>query len=57
LLGEEGAVHELRGNNLDAARCYGRSLELYGAAEAAGAELLEADRERIADLRSKLAEA
>ena len=57
LLGEEGAVHELRGNMDDATRCYGRSLELYAAAEVAGAELLDADRERSSDLRSKLAEA
>ena len=57
LLGEEGAVHELRGHAAEARRCYTRSLELYGAAEGAGAELLEADRERISDLRSKLAEA
>jgi len=57
LLGEEGAVHELRGRAAEARSCYARSLELYGAAEGAGAELLEADRERISDLRSKLAEA
>jgi hypothetical protein len=57
LLGEEGAVHELRGDEAGAQRCYARSLELYAAAEAAGADLLEADRERISDLRGKLAEA
>ena len=57
LLGEEGAVHELRGSTAEAQRRYARSLELYAAAEAAGAELLEADRERISDLRGKLAEA
>lgn len=54
LLGEEGAVHELRGDAVQARRCNARSLELYAAAEAAGAELLEADRERIEELRSKL---
>jgi hypothetical protein len=57
LLGEEGAVHELRGHAAEARLCYTRSLELYEAAKGAGAELLEADRERISDLRSKLAEA
>ena len=55
LLGEEGAVHELRGRLVEAQRCYSRSLELYSAAEAAGAELMEADRERIEGLRQKLA--
>jgi len=53
LLGEEGAVHELRGEAAEAQRCYARCLELYDAVEAAGAEVMEADRERIADLRGK----
>ena len=57
LLGEEGAVHELREHAAEARGCYTRSLELYRAAEGAGAALLEADRERISDLRGKLAEA
>jgi len=57
LLGEEGAVHDLRGREPDATRCYRRSWELYTAAEAGGAELMEADRARIADLRAKLDQA
>jgi len=56
LLGEQGALHELRGRSAEASGCYGRSLELYAAAAGAGAELLDADHERIGVMRDKLAE-
>ena len=56
LLGEQGAVHELRGRADEANGCYRRSLELYAAAAGAGADLLAADQERIAAMREKLGE-
>ena len=54
LLGEEGAIHELRGHAQMAAERSRRALELYEAAVQAGARLLPADLERVADLRSRL---
>jgi hypothetical protein len=56
LLGEQGALHELRGRAGEANGCYRRSLELYAAASSAGAELLDADHERIEAMREKLDE-
>ena len=55
LLGEQGALHELRGRAAEASGCYRRSLELYDAASSAGAGLLDADHERMAAMREKLA--
>lgn len=48
LLGEETLVHNLRERPLEAARCGRRALELYAASALGGAQLLPADRERIA---------
>jgi len=42
LLGEQGALHELRGRAAEASGCYRRSLELYDAASSAGAGLTQA---------------
>jgi len=47
LLGEEGAIHELRGRSAEAGQCYQRSLAFYAAASSAGARLQPADIERI----------
>jgi hypothetical protein len=57
LLGEQGALHELRGRTPEATSCYRRSLELYTAAASAGAALMEADHERIAAMRDHVGEA
>jgi hypothetical protein len=51
---EEGAIHEARGDQVRAAACYRRGLELYDAGAAAGVRLLPADRERIAYVRAKV---
>ena len=53
LVAEEGSIHELRGRESDAQRCYRRSLDLYAATALAGTHLLPADLERIAALLSK----
>ncbi|HEV2033503.1 MAG TPA: hypothetical protein VGU71_04795 [Candidatus Dormibacteraeota bacterium] len=53
LLGEEGAIHELRGKTARAEHCYRHALELYAAASLAGARLKAADRERIVLLQPK----
>ena len=54
LLGEEGAIHELRGRSTRAEQCYSRALELYAATSLAGAKLKAADWERIALLEPKV---
>lgn len=54
LLGEEGAIHELRGHLGEAQHCYGHALELYAASSLAGARLRTADWERIVLLVSKV---
>lgn len=54
LLGEQGAIHELRGNQPLADRLYRRALEFYEAARQAGVKLLPADLERLADLEGRL---
>ncbi len=51
---EEGAIHEARGDAGRAAECYRRGLALYEAGQRAGARLLPADEERIADVRAKV---
>jgi hypothetical protein len=48
LLGEEGAIHEVRGKVARAEQCYRHALELYAATSLAGAQLKAADAERIA---------
>lgn len=54
LLGEEGTIHELRGQTARAQQCYSRALELYFAISQSGARLKSADWERIAMLRPKV---
>ena len=54
LLGEEGAIHELRGKAAKAEHCYRHALELYAAVSLAGARLKAADWERIALLQPKV---
>ena len=54
LLGEEGTIHELRGQADRAQQCYGRALELYTALSNAGARLNPADWERIELLQPKV---
>jgi hypothetical protein len=54
LLGEEGAIHELRGKPEKAELCYRHALELYAATSLAGARLQAADWERIALLEPKV---
>jgi hypothetical protein len=54
LLGEEGAIHELRGQTARAQTCYSRALELYVAISQSGARLKSADWGRIAMLRPKV---
>jgi hypothetical protein len=54
LLAEEGAIHERRGDVNDAQRCRRHALELYAAGSLAGLRLDEADRERIALLRTQV---
>ena len=51
---EEGAIHERRGDRERADACYRRGLALYEAGARAGAQLLPADEERLADVRSRL---
>ena len=53
LLGEEGAIHEKRGQAAKAEQCYRHALELYAATSLSGARLLAADWERIAMLEAK----
>lgn len=53
LLAEEGAIHDLRGHHQLAAERGRRALELYEAVAGAGARLLPADLERVADLRTR----
>jgi len=55
LLGEEGAIHELRGKPERAEQCYRHALELYAAISQAGARLKPADSERIVLLEAKIA--
>jgi hypothetical protein len=55
LLGEEGAIHELRGKPKRAEQCYRHALELYAAISQAGARLKPADSERIVLLEAKIA--
>ncbi len=55
LLGEEGAIHELRGKPERAEQCYRHALELYAAISQAGATLKPADSERIVLLEAKIA--
>ncbi len=54
LLGEEGAIHELRGKSARAEACYRHALELYAAVSLAGARLKAADWERIVLLQPKV---
>lgn len=54
LLAEEGAIQEARGRADEADACYRRSLELYAAGAAGGVRLLEADRERVRELRGRV---
>jgi hypothetical protein len=54
LLGEEGAIHELRGDSAKAEQCYRRALDLYAAISLAGGRLKAADLERIVLLRPKV---
>jgi hypothetical protein len=54
LLGEEGAIHELRGKSARADQCYRHALELYAAISQTGARLKPADSERIALLEAKV---
>ncbi len=50
LAGEEGLIHQVRGDAALASARSSRALELYAAASLAGALLFEADLERIAAL-------
>jgi hypothetical protein len=54
LLGDEGAIHEIRGRSSRAQECYRHALELYAAASMAGARLKPADWERIVLLEPKV---
>ena len=54
LSGEEGAIHERRGESARAAQCYLRALDLYAAISLAGARLKAVDMERIALLQPKV---
>jgi hypothetical protein len=54
LLGEEGAIHERRGESAKAEQCYRRALDLYAAISLTGARLKAADLERIALLQPKV---
>lgn len=47
VLGEEGAIHERRGQSAKAEHCYRLAVELYAAVSLAGARLKAADWERI----------
>jgi hypothetical protein len=54
LLGEEGAIHEARGQPARSENCYRHALELYAATSLAGARLQAADWDRIATLEPKI---
>src|SRR5487761_978596 len=54
LLSEEGTIHELRGEAARAQQCFGRALELYTALSGSGAQLKEADWDRIEMLQPKV---
>jgi hypothetical protein len=54
LLGEEGAIHELRGDSARAEQCYHRAVDLYAAISLAGTRLKAADLERIVLLLPKV---
>ena len=54
LLGEEGAIRELRGQPERAQQCYSRALELYAAISLSGARLKNADWERVVELQPKI---
>jgi hypothetical protein len=54
LLAEEATIHELRGAADQAQRRRRHALDLYAAASPAGLRLDEADRERIAQLLTKV---
>jgi hypothetical protein len=54
LLGEEGAIHDHRGDSTRAEQCYLRALDLYAAISLAGARLKAVDLERIALLHSNV---
>jgi hypothetical protein len=54
LLGEEGAIHELRGESAKAEQCCRRALDLYAAVSLAGGRLKAADLERIVLLQPKV---
>ena len=54
LLGEEGAIHELRGDSARAEQCYHRAVDLYAAISLAGTRLKAADLERIVVLLPKV---
>ncbi|HYT13582.1 MAG TPA: hypothetical protein VEL12_12420 [Candidatus Nitrosopolaris sp.] len=54
LLGEEGAIHQLRGNHARAGQCCLQALELYAALSLAGARLKPADHERIVMLQQQV---
>jgi hypothetical protein len=54
LLGEEGAIHERRGESAKAELCYRRALDLYAAISLAGVRLKAVDLERIALLQPKV---
>ena len=54
LLSEEGTIHELRGEAARSQQCFGRSLELYTALSGSGAQLKEADWDRIEMLQPKV---
>jgi hypothetical protein len=54
LLAEEATIHEQRGDVTQAQRSRRHAVELYAAGSLAGLRLDEADRERIALLRTKV---
>lgn len=54
LLGEEGLIHQERGDSARAYLCCRRSLEFYAAVSLAGARLAESDLERIAVLTTAM---
>jgi len=54
LLGEEGAIHELRGDSAKAEQCYHRAVDLYAAISLAGTRLKAADLDRIVVLLPKV---
>jgi hypothetical protein len=54
LLGEEGAIHDLRGDPARAEHCFHRALDLYAAISLAGTRLKAVDLERIVLLLPKV---